>query len=132
MFSSCLSACVCVCVPVCLCVCVRTHACVFQLEGKVQQGERDFEQISKTIRKEVSRFEVRRMDGWSEKDEYTNTLMFTCLSLYLSIYLSIYICVCVCMYNCIFSIYSLHRILGVWVFDFDLLFNSTERKSERL
>lgn len=36
---------------------------VFQLEGKVQQGERDFEQISKTIRKEVSRFEVRRADG---------------------------------------------------------------------
>ena len=34
--------------------------CVFQLEEKVQQGERDFEQISKTIRKEVSRFEVRR------------------------------------------------------------------------
>uniref|UniRef100_A0A3P9Q013 Sorting nexin-2 n=1 Tax=Poecilia reticulata TaxID=8081 RepID=A0A3P9Q013_POERE len=30
-----------------------------ELEGKVQQGERDFEQISKTIRKEVSRFEVR-------------------------------------------------------------------------
>ena len=38
--------------------------CVLQLEGKVQQGERDFEQISKTIRKEVSRFEVRRFDGW--------------------------------------------------------------------
>lgn len=37
------------------------YVCVFQLEGKVQQGERDFEQISKTIRKEVSRFEVR---GW--------------------------------------------------------------------
>lgn len=36
---------------------------VFQLEGKVQQGERDFEQISKTIRKEVSRFEVRTIDG---------------------------------------------------------------------
>lgn len=36
---------------------------VFQLEGKVQQGERDFEQISKTIRKEVSRFEVRMIDG---------------------------------------------------------------------
>lgn len=35
---------------------------VFQLEGKVQQGERDFEQISKTIRKEVSRFEVRTID----------------------------------------------------------------------
>lgn len=38
---------------------------VFQLEGKVQQGERDFEQISKTIRKEVSRFEVRAIDGCS-------------------------------------------------------------------
>lgn len=37
--------------------------CVFQLEMKVQQGERDFEQISKTIRKEVSRFEVRRCEG---------------------------------------------------------------------
>lgn len=37
---------------------------VFQLEGKVQQGERDFEQISKTIRKEVSRFEVRTIDGY--------------------------------------------------------------------
>lgn len=36
---------------------------VFQLEGKVEQGERDFEQISKTIRKEVSRFEVRTIDG---------------------------------------------------------------------
>lgn len=36
---------------------------VFQLEGKVQQGEREFEQISKTIRKEVSRFEVRTIDG---------------------------------------------------------------------
>lgn len=37
-----------------------------QLEMKVQQGERDFEQVSKTIRKEVSRFEVsgrrRRVD----------------------------------------------------------------------
>uniref|UniRef100_H2TYZ7 Sorting nexin-2 n=1 Tax=Takifugu rubripes TaxID=31033 RepID=H2TYZ7_TAKRU len=29
-----------------------------ELEGKVEQGERDFEQISKTIRKEVSRFEL--------------------------------------------------------------------------
>lgn len=29
-----------------------------QLEEKVQQGERDFEQMSKTIRKEVGRFEV--------------------------------------------------------------------------
>lgn len=36
---------------------------VFQLEGKVQQGEREFEEISKTIRKEISRFEVRAMDG---------------------------------------------------------------------
>ncbi|XP_010779322.1 sorting nexin-2, partial [Notothenia coriiceps] len=34
---------------------------VFQLEGKVEQGERDFEQISKTIRKEVSRFEKERV-----------------------------------------------------------------------
>uniref|UniRef100_A0A665VI50 Sorting nexin-2 n=1 Tax=Echeneis naucrates TaxID=173247 RepID=A0A665VI50_ECHNA len=32
-----------------------------ELEGKVQQGERDFEQISKTIRKEVSRFEKDRV-----------------------------------------------------------------------
>uniref|UniRef100_A0A3B4UWL2 Sorting nexin-2 n=1 Tax=Seriola dumerili TaxID=41447 RepID=A0A3B4UWL2_SERDU len=32
-----------------------------ELEGKVQQGERDFEQISKTIRKEVSRFEKERV-----------------------------------------------------------------------
>uniref|UniRef100_A0A3B3D2J9 Sorting nexin-2 n=1 Tax=Oryzias melastigma TaxID=30732 RepID=A0A3B3D2J9_ORYME len=32
-----------------------------ELEGKVQQGERDFEQISKTIRKEVSRFERERV-----------------------------------------------------------------------
>ncbi|TKS78234.1 Sorting nexin-2 [Collichthys lucidus] len=32
-----------------------------KLEGKVQQGERDFEQISKTIRKEVSRFEKERV-----------------------------------------------------------------------
>uniref|UniRef100_A0A8C9U7A5 Sorting nexin-2 n=1 Tax=Scleropages formosus TaxID=113540 RepID=A0A8C9U7A5_SCLFO len=30
-------------------------------EGKVQQGERDFEQISKTIRKEVGRFEKERV-----------------------------------------------------------------------
>lgn len=44
-----------------LIVCVFS---VFQLEGKVQQGERDFEQISKTIRKEVSRFEVRTIDRW--------------------------------------------------------------------
>uniref|UniRef100_A0A673ZI51 Sorting nexin-2 n=1 Tax=Salmo trutta TaxID=8032 RepID=A0A673ZI51_SALTR len=29
-----------------------------ELEGKVQQGEKDFELISKTIRKEVSRFEL--------------------------------------------------------------------------
>lgn len=42
---------------------------VFQLEGKVQQGERDFEQISKTIRKEVSRFEVRTIDGCLEEPE---------------------------------------------------------------
>lgn len=34
--------------------------CVFQLEDKVHQGERDFEQISKIIRKEVTRFEVRK------------------------------------------------------------------------
>uniref|UniRef100_A0AAQ6AMB9 Sorting nexin-2 n=1 Tax=Amphiprion ocellaris TaxID=80972 RepID=A0AAQ6AMB9_AMPOC len=34
---------------------------VRNLEGKVQQGERDFEQISKTIRKEVSRFEKERV-----------------------------------------------------------------------
>lgn len=40
------------------------HVLVFQLEGKVQQGERDFEQISKTIRKEVSRFEVRGGGVW--------------------------------------------------------------------
>ncbi|XP_026198644.1 sorting nexin-2 [Anabas testudineus] len=32
-----------------------------ELEMKVQQGERDFEQISKTIRKEVSRFEKERV-----------------------------------------------------------------------
>ncbi|ELK29724.1 Sorting nexin-2 [Myotis davidii] len=30
-------------------------------EAKVQQGERDFEQISKTIRKEVGRFEAKRV-----------------------------------------------------------------------
>ncbi|XP_029017057.1 sorting nexin-2 [Betta splendens] len=32
-----------------------------ELEMKVQQGERDFEQVSKTIRKEVSRFEKERV-----------------------------------------------------------------------
>ncbi|KAA8592405.1 hypothetical protein FQN60_017860 [Etheostoma spectabile] len=32
-----------------------------RLEGKVEQGEREFEQISKTIRKEVSRFEKERV-----------------------------------------------------------------------
>ncbi|KAF1389657.1 hypothetical protein PFLUV_G00075740 [Perca fluviatilis] len=32
-----------------------------ELEGKVEQGEREFEQISKTIRKEVSRFEKERV-----------------------------------------------------------------------
>ncbi|CAK6978277.1 sorting nexin-2 [Scomber scombrus] len=32
-----------------------------ELEGKVHQGEREFEQISKTIRKEVSRFEKERV-----------------------------------------------------------------------
>ncbi|KAM6965319.1 sorting nexin-2 [Aplochiton taeniatus] len=32
-----------------------------ELEGKVQQGERDFEQVSKTIRKEISRFEKDRV-----------------------------------------------------------------------
>ncbi|KAM4616555.1 sorting nexin-2 isoform 1-T2 [Polymixia lowei] len=32
-----------------------------ELEGKVQLGERDFEQISKTIRKELSRFEKERV-----------------------------------------------------------------------
>uniref|UniRef100_A0A8C6L540 Sorting nexin-2 n=1 Tax=Nothobranchius furzeri TaxID=105023 RepID=A0A8C6L540_NOTFU len=32
-----------------------------ELEGKVQQGERDFEQISKIIRKEVGRFEKERV-----------------------------------------------------------------------
>ena len=51
------------CMCVCVCVCVYVRVCVLQLEGKVQQGERDFEQISKTIRKEVSRFEVRIFDG---------------------------------------------------------------------
>nr|XP_019962255.1 PREDICTED: sorting nexin-2-like [Paralichthys olivaceus] len=37
------------------------HQEIEELEGKVQQGERDFEQISKTIRKEVSRFEKERV-----------------------------------------------------------------------
>ncbi|XP_041424174.1 sorting nexin-2 isoform X1 [Xenopus laevis] len=32
-----------------------------ELEAKVQQGERDFDQISKTIRKEVGRFEKERV-----------------------------------------------------------------------
>lgn len=32
--------------------------CVIQWESKVQQGERDFEQISKNIRRELGRFEV--------------------------------------------------------------------------
>uniref|UniRef100_A0A6Q2XFX7 PX domain-containing protein n=1 Tax=Esox lucius TaxID=8010 RepID=A0A6Q2XFX7_ESOLU len=32
-----------------------------ELEGKVEQGEKDFELISKTIRKEVSRFEKERV-----------------------------------------------------------------------
>ncbi|KAK0136595.1 Sorting nexin-2 [Merluccius polli] len=32
-----------------------------ELEGKVQQGERDFDQISKTIRKELGRFEKERV-----------------------------------------------------------------------
>lgn len=54
-------------------VCIKTNKdrnsecfllSVCQLEGKVQQGERDFEQISKTIRKEVSRFEVRVGHGF--------------------------------------------------------------------
>lgn len=44
---------------------------------KVQQGERDFDQISKTIRKEVSRFEVRRSDGlmgeWKEPVNVAST-----------------------------------------------------------
>ena len=35
--------------------------CFCQWEAKVQQGERDFEQISKTIRKEVGRFEKERV-----------------------------------------------------------------------
>ena len=38
--------------------CCVSSVFLFQLEGKVQQGERDFEQISKTIRKELVRFEV--------------------------------------------------------------------------
>ena len=38
--------------------CFVSPVFLFQLEGKVQQGERDFEQISKTIRKELVRFEV--------------------------------------------------------------------------
>uniref|UniRef100_A0A3B3TH86 Sorting nexin-2 n=1 Tax=Paramormyrops kingsleyae TaxID=1676925 RepID=A0A3B3TH86_9TELE len=33
-------------------------------EAKVQQGERDFEQISKTIRKEVGRFEKQRVNDF--------------------------------------------------------------------
>ncbi|CAL8326884.1 unnamed protein product [Arctogadus glacialis] len=37
-----------------------------QLEGKVQQGERDFEQISKTIRKELFRFEKERVTDFKE------------------------------------------------------------------
>ncbi|KAK7933366.1 hypothetical protein WMY93_004262 [Mugilogobius chulae] len=37
-----------------------------ELELKVSQGERDFEQISKTIRKEVSRFEKERVKDFKE------------------------------------------------------------------
>lgn len=39
----------------------KSYLCVsflYQWETKVQQGEKDFEQISKTIRKEVGRFEA--------------------------------------------------------------------------
>ncbi|XP_077377883.1 sorting nexin-2 [Festucalex cinctus] len=35
-----------------------------ELEGKVQQGERDFEQISRVIRREVSRFEKDRVNDF--------------------------------------------------------------------
>ncbi|KAG7253743.1 hypothetical protein CRUP_036481 [Coryphaenoides rupestris] len=36
----------------------QTREDIRELEAKVHQGERDFEQISKTIRKELDRFEV--------------------------------------------------------------------------
>lgn len=47
-----------------------------ELEMKVQQGERDFEQISKTIRKEVSRFEKERVkDFKSTVVKYLESLL---------------------------------------------------------
>uniref|UniRef100_A0A672YF83 Sorting nexin-2 n=1 Tax=Sphaeramia orbicularis TaxID=375764 RepID=A0A672YF83_9TELE len=49
-----------------------------ELEMKVQQGERDFEQISKTIRKEVGRFEKERVkDFKSTVIQYLETLLQT-------------------------------------------------------
>ncbi|MBN3310738.1 SNX2 protein, partial [Amia calva] len=55
-------------------------------EGKVQQGERDFEQISKTIRKEVGRFEKERVKDFKAVIiKYLESLVQTqqqvCLSL---------------------------------------------------
>lgn len=47
-----------------------------ELELKVSQGERDFEQISKTIRKEVARFEKERVKDFKETIvKYLETLL---------------------------------------------------------
>uniref|UniRef100_A0A8C6SJF4 Sorting nexin-2 n=1 Tax=Neogobius melanostomus TaxID=47308 RepID=A0A8C6SJF4_9GOBI len=47
-----------------------------ELELKVSQGERDFEQISKTIRKEVTRFEKERVKDFKETIvKYLETLL---------------------------------------------------------
>ncbi|CAL9707725.1 unnamed protein product [Knipowitschia caucasica] len=49
-----------------------------ELELKVSQGERDFEQISKTIRKEVSRFEKDRVKDFKEIIvKYLETLLLS-------------------------------------------------------
>ncbi|XP_056274829.1 sorting nexin-2 [Pseudoliparis swirei] len=49
-----------------------------EMEGKVQQGERDFELISKTIRREVSRFEKERVkDFKSIILKYLESLVLT-------------------------------------------------------
>jgi sorting nexin-1/2 len=38
----------------------------FQWEGKVERGQEDFEKISETIRKEISRFDKRRVKDFQQ------------------------------------------------------------------
>ena len=55
-----------------MCVCV----CFAQWEDKVEKGQKDFEKLSKVIRREVSRFEAYRVDDFKNSVvQYLQTLM---------------------------------------------------------